>query len=92
MGVNTLAQLRHLRWNNLYPLYFLVIRVINKVLSTPSDLACRINSTDWFERSILFPRYQQWRDRHKINYEGFNISFGRILALSRQGELNVRYC
>jgi hypothetical protein len=65
MGINTFYQLRHLRFNNLFPLYFLLRRLFNKVLSFPSDLACRINSTEWFEQLVLFPRYQQWRDRHK---------------------------
>ena len=63
--VNTFYQLRHLRLDNLAPLYFLGRRLVNQVLSIPSDLACRINSTEWFERSVLFPRYLQWRDRHK---------------------------
>jgi hypothetical protein len=62
---NTFYQLRYLRFDNLAPLYFLGRRSIDKVFSLPSDLACRLNSTDWFERSILFPRYLQWRDRHK---------------------------
>jgi hypothetical protein len=65
MGINTFYQLRHLRFDNLAPLYFLGRRIVNKICSIPSDLACRINSTDWFEQLVLFPRYQQWRDRHK---------------------------
>jgi hypothetical protein len=65
MRINSLYQLRHLRWDNLQPLYDLTDRVVNKGLSLPSDTACRINSNDWFERSVLFPRYQQWRDRHQ---------------------------
>jgi len=65
MRINSLDRLRHLRWDNLQPLYDLAHRVVNKGLSLPSDTACRINSTDWFERSVLFPRYQQWRDRHQ---------------------------
>jgi hypothetical protein len=65
MRTTTLFQLQHLRFNNPYPLYYLASRVANKLLSLPSDVACRINSTDWFEQSVLFPRYQQWRDRHK---------------------------
>ncbi|AFY96784.1 hypothetical protein [Chamaesiphon minutus] len=65
MRANTLFQLQHLRFNNLYPLYHLINRFVNKILSLPSDLACLINSNDWFERWILLPRYQQWRDRHQ---------------------------
>ncbi|WP_373541645.1 hypothetical protein [Chamaesiphon sp.] len=67
MRTNTLFQLQHLRLNNLYPLYYLANRVANKVLSLPSDLACTMNSTDWFERSVLLPQYHDWRDRHKQN-------------------------
>jgi hypothetical protein len=65
MRENTLFQLQHLRFDNLYPLYALATRFANKMLSLPSDLACQINSTDWFEQSVLRPRYQQWRDRHQ---------------------------
>lgn len=65
MRISSLDRLRHLRWDNLQPLYDLADRVVNKGLSLPSDMACRINSTDWFERSVLLPRYQQWRDRHQ---------------------------
>lgn len=65
MVINTFYQLRHLRFDNPAPLYFLAMRLVDKVCSIPSDLAFRINSSDWFERTVLFPRYQQWRDRHK---------------------------
>jgi hypothetical protein len=65
MRINSLFQLGHLRLDNLYPLYYLANRVINKVSSLPSDTACRVNSTDWVEQSILLPRYQQQLDRHK---------------------------
>jgi hypothetical protein len=65
MIANTFYQLRQLRFDNLAPLSDLVRRLLNKILSLPSDLACWINSNDWFEQSVLFPRYLQWRDRHK---------------------------
>jgi hypothetical protein len=64
MRINIFAQLSHLRWDNLYPLYYLVVRIVNKILSIPSDLACRINSIEWFERTVLLPRYHQSRARH----------------------------
>jgi hypothetical protein len=62
---NSLYQLRHLRLDNLYPLYYLASRVLNKVLSLPSDIACTVNSNSWFERSILLPRYQKRLSQHK---------------------------
>lgn len=65
MRINIFAQLNHLRWDNLYPLYYLVVRIVNKILSIPSDLACRINSSEWFERTVLLPRYHQSRARHQ---------------------------
>ncbi len=74
MRINTLAQLHHLRLSNLYPLYYLVIRVISKVLSIPSDLACWINSNDWFERTVLLPRYHQLRERHHANLPALELS------------------
>jgi hypothetical protein len=63
--MNYFFKLQHLNFDNLAPLYFLGKRLVNKVLSIPSDLACGINSSDWFEQTILFPRYQQWRSLHK---------------------------
>ncbi len=65
MRVNSLDLLRDLRLDNLHPLYALGDKVVNKVLSLPSDLACGFNSNDWVERTILLPRYQQQRERHK---------------------------
>jgi hypothetical protein len=83
MGINTFYQLRHLRFNNLAPLYFLGRRVANKILSIPSDLAFWLNSTDWFEQSVLFPRYQQWRLRHKA---ALPVLEGAELAIVEQLE------
>ncbi|PSN16429.1 hypothetical protein C7293_02675 [filamentous cyanobacterium CCT1] len=60
MRINYLYPLYHLRPNNLLPLYHLGIRVINKLLSLPSDIAAKIHSTDWVEQSILLPQYQQY--------------------------------
>jgi hypothetical protein len=65
MRINSLDRLRHLRLNNLYPLYSLAHHVVNKVLSLPSDLACTLNSTDLFERLVLLPRYQQQLNEHR---------------------------
>jgi len=63
--MKSLYQLRYLRPNNLYPLYYLANKVSNKLLSLPSDIACGFNSNDWFEKSVLFPRYQTLLRQHK---------------------------
>jgi hypothetical protein len=84
MRANTLSQLHHVRFHNLYPLYYLVARFINKVFSIPSDLACWINSIGWFEQSVLLPRYEQWRDRHK---EHLPLLEARSRAIVNQLEL-----
>ena len=65
MRINYLYPLSHLRAKNLYPLYHLTSRVFNKVLSLPSDINCKVHSTDWFERSVLLPQYQQQLSQHK---------------------------
>lgn len=65
MSMKSLYQLRYLRSDNLYPLYNLANKVVNKVLSFPSDMACQLNSTNWFEQSILLPRYQNLLRQHK---------------------------
>jgi hypothetical protein len=86
MMINPLAQLRHLQWNNLYPLYFLVIRIINKFLSIPSDLACWINSREWFERAVLLPRYHQWRELHQADLPKLEMREREIVdRLEQQG-------
>jgi hypothetical protein len=82
MGINAF-DFRYLRFDNLAPLYFLCRRIINKIFSVPSDLACWINSTDWFEQRVLFPRYQQWRDRHRA---ALPILEGTELAIVEQLE------
>jgi hypothetical protein len=76
---NTLAQLRHVRWNNLHPLYFLFIRILNKFLSIPSDLACWINSNEWFERTVLLPRYHQSRARHQADLPKLDLRERKIV-------------
>lgn len=63
--MKSLYQLRYLRPDNLYPLYYLANKVGNKLLSLPSDIACGFNSNDWFEKSILLPRYQNLLNQHK---------------------------
>ena len=65
MRVNYLYSLSHLRLNNLYPLYHLTNRVLNKVLSLPSDIACKAHSSHWFEQSVLLPQYRQQLNQHK---------------------------
>lgn len=65
MRTNNLLQLDRLHYDNLYPLYYLALRMLNKACSIPADLACRVNSTDLFERLVLLPRYQQQLDRHR---------------------------
>jgi hypothetical protein len=86
MVINTFYQLRHLRFDNLAPLYRLVRRLINKVLSLPADLACRLNSTDWFERLVLYPRYQQWQSRHRAALPVLDASEREIVdRLDREG-------
>jgi hypothetical protein len=63
--MKSLYQLRYLRSDNLYPLYYLTNKVVNKLLSLPSDIACGFNSNDWFEQLILLPRYQNMLRQHK---------------------------
>ncbi|BBC24313.1 2OG-Fe(II) oxygenase [Pseudanabaena sp. ABRG5-3] len=63
--MKSLYQLRYLRPDNLYPLYYLTNKVVNKLLSLPSDIACGFNSNDWFEQLILLPRYQNMLRQHK---------------------------
>jgi hypothetical protein len=62
---NQLYTLNRLRINNFYPLYYLIIRIINKVLSLPSDMACSLHSTEWYEKSVLWPQYQIQLTQHK---------------------------
>jgi hypothetical protein len=88
MRINSRSQLRHLRLDYLYPIYYLAIRVVNKVLSIPSDLACSINSTDWFEQSVLLPRYQKFLDRHKEHLPKLDAS---ELAIVEQFEQDGVY-
>jgi hypothetical protein len=64
MRSNHLAPLRQIRPNNLHPLYALANKVANKVLSLPSDTACLVNSTEWFEQAVLLPRYQHQLKLH----------------------------
>lgn len=61
----SLYQLEYLSLDNLYPLYNLANRLLNKVLSIPSDAACKLNSNDLFEQSVLLPRYQNLLRQHK---------------------------
>lgn len=65
MRINYLYPLSNLRVNNLYPLYHLTNRVLNKVLSLPSDLACKIHNTAWFEQTFLLPQYQQHLNQYR---------------------------
>jgi hypothetical protein len=65
MRINYLYPLEYLRINNPYPLYHLTNRIVNKALSLPSDIACKLHGTDWFEQSFLLPQYQQHLNQHK---------------------------
>ncbi len=86
MGINYLYSLSHLRVNNLHPLGQLGTRVVNKVLSLPSDIACSIHDTDWFEESFLLPRYQEQRQKHKEHLPRLTENEYAIAeALERQG-------
>ena len=86
MVINTLYQLRHLRFDNLAPLHHLAGRLVNKLLSLPSDLACRINSTDWFEQLVLLPRYHQLRDRYQASLPVLDATERLIVdRLEREG-------
>ncbi len=86
MRPNNLALLRDLRPNNLYPLYALAHKVTNKVLSMPSDLACMVNSTEWFERAILFPRYQHQLKLHQEHLPKLDASERDVVAhLEQEG-------
>lgn len=73
-----LAELMHA--NNSYPFQQLVPdnlyrrcrlpnrfinKVIDRVLSLPSNVAGKIHSTDWFEQSVLLPQYQQRLQHHQ---------------------------
>jgi hypothetical protein len=86
MQINNLNRLHHLRWNNLYPLYYLALQIFNKILSIPSDLACWINSNEWFERAVLLPRYHQSRARHQSALPKLEMSERAIVdRLEREG-------
>jgi hypothetical protein len=65
MRINYLYPLHHARFGNLYPAYQLTQRLVNKVLSLPSDIACELHNRDWFEQSFLLPQYQQALSQHK---------------------------
>lgn len=81
MRINYLYPLYHLRINNLSPLSQMGIRVINKLLSLPSDIAAKVHSVDWFERSILLPQYQQYLTNYKNHIPELNAS---ELAIAEQ--------
>ncbi|QZZ22080.1 hypothetical protein J5X98_06680 [Leptothermofonsia sichuanensis E412] len=81
MRINYLYPLYHLRINNLSPLYQMGVRVINKLLSLPSDMAAKVHSVDWFERSILLPQYQQYLTHYKNHIPELNAS---ELAIAEQ--------
>jgi hypothetical protein len=70
----SLYQLKYLSLNNLYPLYNLANRVVNKVLSIPSDTACSLNSNEFFEQSVLLPRYQKLLNQHKEHLPKIDVN------------------
>lgn len=65
MRINRLDRLRYLRVDNLSPLHDLTNQAIDKMLSIPSFLACKISSNDRFEQTILLPRYRQQLALHQ---------------------------
>jgi hypothetical protein len=65
MYINHWNSLSDLSINNPYPLYQLTNRLFNKFLSLPSDIACKIHCTDWFEQSFLLPQYRQQLKQYK---------------------------
>lgn len=86
MRINYLYPLSHLSINNLYPLYQLTKRFFNKALSLPSDIACKVHCTDWFERSFLLPQYQQQLSQHKKRLPQLDSSELNIVRqLEQQG-------
>ncbi len=89
MQIDRLHIFHYLRIDNLYPLYYLAIRLLNKVLSLPSDIACKVNSTDWFERSILLPRYQKLLNQHKEQLPKLNTAELDILEQLEQNGICI---
>ncbi len=89
MHINYLYPLQRFRINNLYPLYHLTHRVINKALSLPSDIACKLHSTDWFEQSVLLPQYQQQLQRHKAQLPTLNTDDRAIVEQIEQNGVYV---
>ena len=83
MKINILYKLYHIRFNNLYPLYYLATLIANKLLSLPSDLACRFNSLGWVERVVLLPRYKHQLEHHKVHLPKLEAS---ELAIVKQLE------
>jgi hypothetical protein len=65
MYLNHWNALSSLSVDNPYPLYQLTNRLFNKLLSLPSDIACKIHCTDWFEQSFLLPQYRQQINQHR---------------------------
>jgi len=89
MQIDRLHILHYLRIDNLHPLYYLVNRLLNKVLSLPSDVACKVNSTDWFEQSILLPRYQRLLNQHKEQLPKLNTAELNILEQLEQNGICI---
>jgi hypothetical protein len=86
---NHFHTLSHFRVNNPYPLYSLSRRLINKVLSLPSDIACEVNSTKWFEQSVLWPRYQGQLAQHKAKLPILHVSDLEIVKELEQEGISI---
>ncbi len=86
---NHLHTLSQSRLNNPYPLYHLARRFINKALSLPSDIACDINSSEWFEQSVLWPRYQRRLEQHKTKLPSLDASDLEIVKELEQEGLSI---
>ncbi|MBD1847824.1 hypothetical protein H6F89_31455 [Cyanobacteria bacterium FACHB-63] len=86
MRINYLYSLRNLRTNNLYPLYDLANRGINKFLSLPSDIASKLHSIDWYEQAILLPQYQQYLSHHKSHLPKLDANeLGIVKQIEQKG-------
>jgi hypothetical protein len=89
MQIDRLQILHYLRIDNLYRIYYLANRLLNKVLSLPSDIACKVNSTDWFERTILLPRYQKLLNQHKEQLPTLNTAELDVLEQIEQNGICI---
>jgi hypothetical protein len=86
---NQLYALNRLRINNLYPLYNLANRFINKTLSLPSDIACSLHNNEWYEQSVLWPKYQIQLSQHKEQLPKLDASDLKIVEEVEQQGISI---